>query len=56
MTEMGDDGWYTGEINGKIGHFPSMLVHGLDEDVDHEEEAEEEDEEEEEEGKHKMVD
>lgn len=35
-----DDGWWTGEKNGVKGHFPSMLVAGLNEEV-HEEEEEE---------------
>ena len=42
-----DDGWWTGENrDGKVGHFPSMLVSDLDAEEEDEDEDEEESEEE----------
>ena len=43
VDDSSDDGWWTGESkNGKVGHFPSMLVIGLDDDQDEEEDEEDE--------------
>lgn len=48
IIERSEDGWWTGEKDGVIGHFPSMLVSELDEDHEGEDEEDEGEEEEEE--------
>lgn len=44
IIDRSEDGWWTGELNGVTGHFPSMLVAELDEGGEEEDEEEEEDE------------
>lgn len=34
VLEKSDDGWWTGEKDGVVGHFPSMVVEELDGDDD----------------------
>ena len=34
LLSKSDDGWWTAEKDGVVGHFPSMLVEELSEDRD----------------------